>query len=583
MEDDSNNRRLLLAAALCFGVLFVWQTLVAPPPPPAEPPTTESGANGHAESPSADKGPTAEAPSDTPTPKAAAPVRPRPEPRRFSFSGQVDYDDRTVPFEVEVTNVGGGIERFVLPTYFERNKDNEPTDEPISLANPTESMSDDAKATYQQTAGIRFVGDTSFKTPDRLVFEVAEESKDRIVYRYVTDEGVEIEREYRFRPDAFEIEMAVTVRNRTEQAHQHQLEIHSAVAVTDTMRGGGGFLSNFIPPADHLQALCHTDGGVEREDYRKLEEDETFSWKEAVRWVAMDRQYFLSALIARDRGDGECVLSAKEDVAQAAYRTSLVRLGPGEEKRHKFDAYLGIKKQSVLTRADAELEGAVDYKILGLNLAPLCTALLWVLGLFYELTASWGLSIIGLTILVRLVLFPLNQRSMRSMRAMQALKPELDALREKHGEDRQRMSEEMMGLYRRHNVNPAGGCLPILIQMPIWFALYRSLWVSVDLYQQQFLWVSDLTTRDPYWILPVALVAVMFLQQRMTPTTMDPTQQKIMQYTLPLFFGLMMSALPAGLCFYILVNTVLAIVQQHVINRSVRPQGGSGSEQEAKA
>jgi YidC/Oxa1 family membrane protein insertase len=145
----------------------------------------------------------------------------------------------------------------------------------------------------------------------------------------------------------------------------------------------------------------------------------------------------------------------------------------------------------------------------------------------------------------------------------------MDEIREKYADDRQRQSEELLKLYRKHNVNPASGCLPILIQMPIWFALYRSLWVSVDLYQERFLWIEDLTTRDPYWILPLALTAVMFLQQRMLPTTMDPAQQKVLQYFMPLMFGSMMAFLPAGLSFYILVNTVLTILQQHFINRSI--------------
>jgi YidC/Oxa1 family membrane protein insertase len=169
------------------------------------------------------------------------------------------------------------------------------------------------------------------------------------------------------------------------------------------------------------------------------------------------------------------------------------------------------------------------------------------------------------------------------MRAMSALKPQIDSIRERFPDDRQRQSEEMMKLYREHGVNPAGGCLPILIQMPIWFALYRSLWVSTDLYQQAFLWIPDLTARDPWWVLPIALIVVMFIQQKMTPTSMDPMQQKIMTYTMPLVFGLMMIALPAGLCFYIFVNTVLTILQTHFINRSVGPIGGSASVQEAKA
>ena len=180
--------------------------------------------------------------------------------------------------------------------------------------------------------------------------------------------------------------------------------------------------------------------------------------------------------------------------------------------------------------------------------------LLSILALIQRWTGSWGVAIIGLTVLVKAILFPLNQRSMKSMRAMSALKPQLEEIRKKFPDDRQRQSEEQMKLYREHNVNPVGGCLPMLLQMPIWFALYRSLWVSVDLYQQGFLWIPDLTTRDPFWILPVTLIVVMFLQQKLTPTTMDPMQQKIMTYTMPLVFGLMMSQLPAGLCFYIVVN-----------------------------
>jgi len=181
------------------------------------------------------------------------------------------------------------------------------------------------------------------------------------------------------------------------------------------------------------------------------------------------------------------------------------------------------------------------------------------------------------------VLFPLNQRSGRSMRAMSALKPEMDALKTRFPNDPQRQSEEMLKLYRKYGVNPAAGCLPLLLQMPIWFALYRSLWISVDLYQEPFLWLPDLTARDPYWILSVAIVLVMFIQQKMTPTTMDETQQKIMLWVMPIVFGSTMAALPSGLAFYILVNSLLTIVQQHFINKSVGPMEGSPSPRPAAA
>jgi len=312
--------------------------------------------------------------------------------------------------------------------------------------------------------------------------------------------------------------------------------------------------------------------------------DESESYESGARWVAADRQYFVSALVLRDGTPAGCELSAQGEVVRAQARLPLVTLAPGEERRHKFTAYLGVKKPNLMTRANADLEAAIDYTILGMNLRPLCELLLWILRWFHGLTGSWGLAIVGLTVLVKGVLFPLNQRQGKSMRAMSALRPQMDEIREKYSEDRQRQSEELLKLYRKHNVNPASGCLPILIQMPIWFALYRSLWVSVDLYQEGFLWIEDLTTRDPYWVLPLALTAVMFLQQRMLPTTMDPAQQKVLQYFMPLMFGSMMAWLPSGLSFYILVNTVLTILQQHFINRTIGgPPGAAPAATKAEA
>jgi YidC/Oxa1 family membrane protein insertase len=572
-EDRSQNRRLILAAGLCLLVMLVWQ-YVFPPPRTVAPPKDGSAVV------------TSTAAQETATAtRAATPAVAQQKQvplSTYETSGSVMYDEEPHPYQVQLTNAGGGIERWVLPSYKERDKDNRPTDDPIKLADSTAQLTPE-QAAFQQMAGIRFLEGTTFETPPLLMFEVADKTDKSITYRHVTEEGVEIERYYEFKPDSFVVEMAVTVRNNSSKEQSHKLEIGGALVATEAMKKGDGFFSAFVPPPDHLQALCYADGEVERHSLEELQ-DESETFKNGVQWVAVDRQYFTAAMIARDREVAECRLDAKGDAARAALVMPLETLRPGGEKRHKFTAYLGVKKPALLTQIGSNLEAAIDYKILGLNLAPLCTGLLWILGLFHKWTSSWGLAILGLTVLVKLILFPLNQRSGKSMRAVSALKPQMDAIREKFADDKQRQSEEMMRLYREHNVNPAGGCLPILIQMPIWFALYRSLWVSVDLYQQGFLWIDDLTTRDPLWILPVALVIVMFLQQKMTPTTMDPAQQKMMQYTMPLLFGAMMTALPAGLCFYILVNTLLTIVQQHFINKSIGPIGGPAvSAQGAKA
>lgn len=578
MEDEHNNRRLVVAAGLCLLVLMVWPVLF--PRPNTKVATSEDGGTKTSTATAVVAAP----PTTTSTAVATAPTRTKVAREDFVYHGLVDVDGTEVPYTAELTNAGGGIDQFTLTSYFERDKDNRATQEPIGLADSTDGIRDEADAAYRQMAAVSFLDGTTFSVPELPVYEVVEkdERAGRVLYRYRTDEGVVIEREYAFRKDSFEVQMAVTVRNESNREHTHRLQIASALKASDAMVRGGGFFSNFIPPPDHLQGLCFTDNEVERFDVNKLA-DEKESFKDAVQWVAMDRQYFLAAIIARDGMEHACKLGAKDREARAGLIAPKVTLAPGRETRHKFTAYLGVKKQSLLTQVDAKLEGAVDYKIFGLDLAPLCSLLLWILAMIYGWTGSWGVAIIGLTVLVKLVLFPLNQRSGKSMRAMAALKPQMEEIKKKFPEDRQRQSEEQMKLFREHNVNPAGGCLPMLIQMPIWFALYRSLWVSVDLYQQGFLWIPDLTTRDPYWILPVTLIVVMFLQQKLTPSTMDPMQQKIMLYTMPLMFGAMMSALPAGLCFYIVVNTLLTIVQMQLINKSMGPIGAPAPAQESKA
>lgn len=572
MEEQGHNQRLLRAALVCFALLAIWQFAF----PPKRPLKKQAVVTEGTDTSTAGTSLTATSSEGTVTTVAASPNDVDPE--LFEFAGAVQLSDESgppTPFRLSLTNVGGGIESFVLPSYKARDVDNAPTDHPISLSEPSQNASDLAA----QMAGIEFGEGTTFTVPAKPVYRVVEKSEDGIRYLYRTSEGVEIEREYKLKKDSFAIELAVTVRNATSQPQTHRLAINAAQRLTPVMEGGGML---FMPPPDHLNGACYTDGSVERAPHEDLvKESATFS--EGVQWVGMDRQYFLAAIAKRDDGDAECVLRGKDKLAVASLVLPAATLPPGGERRHKFTAYLGVKRPELLTLVDAELESAVDYTIVGLDLAILCQALLAILGLFHKLTGSWGLAILGLTVLVKLTLFPLNQRSGKSMRKMAALKPEIDALKEKFPDDRQRQSEEMMKLYRQHSVNPASGCVPMLIQMPIWFSLYRALWVSVDLYQQSFMWIPDLTAQDPMWILPVALVVVMFIQQKMTPSTMDAMQQKMMQFVMPLMFGFMMAALPAGLCFYIFVNTVLTIVQQHFINRSVGPIGGASSAQGAAA
>lgn len=226
--------------------------------------------------------------------------------------------------------------------------------------------------------------------------------------------------------------------------------------------------------------------------------------------------------------------------------------------------YVGPKGIKSLEQAGHGFEAALDFGIL----SAICKPLLWLLHFFYGLIPQWGVAITLLTIVVKVVLLYWTYKSYVSMREMQRLRPEMEALKEKFGDDKQRFNTKMMALYKRHGVNPLGGCLPMLIQMPIYFALYRTIYATPALYQAPlFGWITDLSAPDPYFVLPVILGLVMIVQQKLTPTAMDSAQQKMMMWIMPIMFTGMMLFLPSALVFYILVNSVLSVAQQTWIYR----------------
>jgi YidC/Oxa1 family membrane protein insertase len=259
-----------------------------------------------------------------------------------------------------------------------------------------------------------------------------------------------------------------------------------------------------------------------------------------------------------------------------ATRAAIARVQQRRVKSWSYRLYTGPKQMETLHAVDASLEEAIDFGWFGLIARPLLS----ILKFAYGISLSWPLAIVFLTALIKLVLWPITTKSMRSMYKMQRLKPEMDKIREKlteearkRGEEKpdpQELNRQTFALYKRHGVNPLGGCLPMFIQMPVYIALYRTIYSSVELFNQPlFLWIGDLTEKDPHYVLPVMLAAVMFIQQRLMPTTGgDPMQRKMMMYGMPVMFGLMMMSLPSGLTFYILINTVLSSFQTAYLKRT---------------
>ncbi|MFO1463032.1 MAG: membrane protein insertase YidC [bacterium] len=280
-------------------------------------------------------------------------------------------------------------------------------------------------------------------------------------------------------------------------------------------------------------------------------------------WAGLEDHYFLRMLLARNVSPqnrvaygtvGSGVFTQLQYAAEA--------LAPGQARDYVFTLYLGPKDPALLKQfGEAQLDKAVDYGWFGFIALPILT----VLKLFYSFLHNWGLAIIALTLLIKLLLHPLTRKSMASMKAMQALQPQLQKLREKYADDREQLNLQTMDLFKRHKVNPMGGCLPMVIQMPIYIALYKVLYNATDLYHAPFFgFYHDLSAPDPYYLLPILLGVFMVLQQKMTPSTSaDPAQAKMMMI-MPVMFSLFMLFLPLGLVLYIFVNTVLTVVQQYM-------------------
>jgi len=280
-------------------------------------------------------------------------------------------------------------------------------------------------------------------------------------------------------------------------------------------------------------------------------------------WTGFEKKYFFNALVplegSAERARVELVDSLVTNSLISPYRT----LQSGETAEFQFFAFFGPKDFDLLQGLGYQLSEAVDFGFFGFLARPL----LHVLKFFYSFLHNYGLAIILLTVIIKILFWPLTQKSFTSMKEMQKLQPQMQKLREKYKNDKQRMNLELMNLYKEHRVNPLGGCLPMLVQIPVFFALYKVLLVSIELrHAPFFLWITDLSAKDPYYITPVIMGASMFVQQKMTPSNLDPVQAKIF-LAMPLIFTVMFLNFPSGLVLYWLVNNLLTIGQQALIHR----------------
>lgn len=554
-QDQDQNRRQMLAFALFVGAFLLVNQLFFPPrpaPAPADPSPAQAATPGAA-----------------PTPAPAAASISQADPASVASAPQT-APDRSIPVKwggglsATFRSLGASPTSLLVPEYhahvdapwipswlWSRVTGGEAAPFSLTCADPGA-----ADLVLDPSAVVLPVGtDAAGIAADIGTYDLVEKDDGRTLEFSAPRGPFTVTKRYAIPQDGHLLGYTVEIRNTSSAA----TELRPSFGVADHAK----------TPDDQYAPARTVAGEVDGDVESLTPEDaitEPETWNGDVRWVAMSDKYFLLGLEAEAPLTGTLSLQGAPGTERAAAVLNLppVTLQPGETKQWTWKLYAGPKNLDRLKENKLELATSVDFGMFGLVALPL----LWGLKKFYAMTASWGVSIILLTVLVKIALFNLNQKSFRSMKAMQKLQPEIKALQEKYGEDREALNRETMALWQKHGVNPAGGCMPILLQMPVWFAMYQVLWAAVELYQSHFLYFCDLSQRDPIGIFPLLLGISMIVQQRMTPTPgADPLQVKMMQY-MTIFFAIIMFTMPAGLSVYMLVNNVLSIAQQQYIQRT---------------
>ena len=535
-----DNLRLILFVALSVVVLLLWQAWQTDHNPPAKTPQT-SAVNGAAVP--------APAPSATPIPTPAAAL---PNEQQGLVQGQ-RIRVQTDVLIVEIDTLGGDVRQADLPTY------------PVSVDKPDQPfrlLNDSTPLIFVAQSGLLSASAApdhhAHYTADQTDYRLADGANEIKVPLHWTDEqGITVTKIYTFKRGEYVVNV------------EHQIDNHGA------SEWKGRFYRQLQRSrTERESAFIYTyTGGVissEENKYKKLSFDDMdkAELNQEIKggWLAMIQHYFLAAWIppqdqvdqfySKALGGGRYVLGMVTPVTAVA---------PGTSATFASQLYVGPKAQDKLAAVAPHLELTVDYGMLTFIAKPLYWLLEWLHGWLH----NWGWSIVILTLMIKLVFYKLSETSYRSMANMRKLAPKLQQLKERYGDDRQRMSQAMMEIYKKEKINPLGGCLPILVQIPVFISLYWMLLESVDLRQAPFiLWLHDLSTKDPYYVLPLIMGVTMFFQQKLNPPPPDPLQAKVLS-VLPFVFTLFFAFFPSGLVLYWVVNNILSIAQQWYITRRV--------------
>ncbi len=577
------DRNFILALGLSFLIYTVWSVQFAPTPRPPESqpdfqPDFQEAASESVD-PAAPTGfaqqPQTHDPLESVTglpalqsPQTATPIM-IPDSDLATPVTTADQDEKisleTANFRVELTTRGAGITLWELKHF-----DSGPNagHEPIILTTGSGNLGTTMLTPFRELG----LGDLSL---ENFVLERAEGLE--YDFRY-TQNGVTVRKGYRFREDSYAFELHVAVENQSSSTIVPLFAVTLPAAVVegqDFKEQGFVLMTDGSREVELLSGLGTGSwwGGEAKREIR---------YPSPIDWIGVGMTYFVTAVVPEDPNQAHARVGAsqpgKAGVVQVYFNGT--ELPPGQSARRVFRAYMGPKEPERLQAVDETLLQTID---LGWSwVKPLTRAFDWLLKALHSFVPNYGLAIIILTIMVRLATAPLTNKQMRSMERMRSLSPKLKELKEKYGDDRQKQSEEMMKLYRQEGVNPLGGCLPMVLQLPVFIGLFYALRSSIQLRQAPFFgWINDLSAPDalfiipgleiPFRVLPLFMGATMYIQQKITPMQqMDPAQQKMMITMMPLMMTFVFYQFPSGLVLYWMVSNVLAVSHQLWIGKRLR-------------
>jgi len=546
--DKQEKIRLVIAMALSAIVIFGWQYLMAP--------SAEEQAEMARKAAEAEKKTAALTQQSA---EADAPVAAAALASDFKPTAGTPVTVDTPLYTAVFNSQGGILEKFILKEYKETI---EPDSANVDLVG--------SKAFSKGPLGLILTkGDKEFHTWNRGQWSfdgsnIVMNEQDGTKTLTFTGQagGFQIVRVLTFHADTYQIEETATVTNLTGTG------VEGALSFTAAAKSMSAEDDRYNPTK---VAYLNDEGREEMADRDDLKE-EGLSATGGLKWGAIESNYFIFAVMPVSN---DTTLSA--GVQDSVFRMALnqeATFMPNVSKTLKASYFVGPTDREMLAKMPNQLEEAVNFGWFDFLAKPMLIGM----NFFYDYVHNYGIAIIILTIIIKLIFWPLSQKSYASMEQMKKLQPMVAKLREKYGDDKQRLNQETMALYKTYKVNPMGGCLPMVVQIPVFFGLYKALLGAVELRHAPFIeylpftdlpWLADLSAKDPYYITPIIMGASMFLQQKMTPSAGDPTQQKIMLF-MPLIFTFMFLQFPSGLVIYWLLNNLLSIGQQLMIARSTK-------------